>query len=327
MSFKEIVNQEHIVRFLVSSFQGNRVAGAYLFLGKEGVGREKTAKEFAKVLNCPAASSDCCDQCASCAAIEQGTHADVHWYRPIDNVITIAQIRDLEKYIYLKPYELKKKLFIICEAECLGEESSNALLKTLEEPPADSVIILIASLAKALLSTISSRCQKIIFNALDEARVKDMLIAQHGLDPLRAHVISYLAQGSLKNASALLALGDDLLEKRKQILNAFYFKKFALFKMEEFSIEDNALKRKRVGLLLDILLSWFRDLLVVKARLNAPLMNIDKKDDLLRFASSYTREDLSQNIATVANAKYLIAADFNINVKLAIAKMRADLWK
>ena len=327
MSFKEIVNQEHIVRFLVSSHQGNRIAGAYLFLGKEGVGREKTAKEFAKLINCLQGSLDSCDECSSCTAIEGDKHADVHWYRPIGNVITIAQIRDLEKYIYLKPYALRKKVFIICDAENLSEESSNALLKTLEEPPANSVIILISSQAKALLSTIRSRCQKIIFNSLDETRLKDTLIEQHGLTPLRAHFISYLAQGSMKNASALMELGDDLLEKRKQILQALYFKKFAVLKMEEFAIEDNTLKRRGVSLLLDILLSWFRDLLVIKTQLNVPLINMDKKSDLLRFVTSHTQDELTHSITTVANAKYLIAADFNINVKLAISKMRADLWK
>lgn len=327
MSFKEIINQEQVVTFLTAVHQHNRIAGAYLFLGKEGNGREKMAREFAKLINCSTASDDCCDTCSSCITIKEDKHVDVHWYRPVNNAITISQMRDLQKYIYLKPFELKKKVFIVCDAQCLSEESSNALLKTLEEPPQDSIIILISSQAKALLATVRSRCQKIIFNALDEVQVKDILIEHYCLVPARAHLISYLVQGNMKNALAFMDFGDDLLQKRSHILNAVYFKKFAVFKMEEFNIKDNTLKRKRVNLLLDILLAWFRDLLVIKTRLDIPLINMDKKQELLRYVSQYTQEDLTQCISTVANAKYLIAANFNLNVKLAITKMRADLWK
>ena len=144
---------------------------------------------------------------------------------------------------------------------------------------------------------------------------------------MRAHFISYLAQGSLERAFAFIDLKDGLLEKRKHILNAIYFKKFSLFRMEEFNLKDNTQRRKGVSLLLDILLSWFRDLLVIKSSLDTPLINMDKKEDLLRFAPKYTPGDLARNIATVANAKFLVNSDFNINVKLAISKMRADLWR
>jgi len=325
MSFKEIVGQDHIVNFLLSSYKANKLSGAYVFIGKEGTGRAKLAKEFAKLLNCSAGGDDCCDICDSCKKIESEQHADIHWFRPIKGSIVIDQVRELEKYVYYKPYEAKKKLFIICDAQNLTEESSNALLKTLEEPTKDSIIILIANDSAALLPTISSRCQKVIFNALDEAVIKDILIQKYKLPLTHAHFISYLAEGSPGRALEFKDLREDLFEKRNHILNAIYFKKFSLFKMEEFSIKDSSQMREKVTFLLDILLSWFRDLLVVRTGVDTPLINIDKKEELLKFNQQYTVDELTKNIAIVANTRSLVNS--NINVKLAFSKMRADLWR
>ncbi|MBL7197255.1 MAG: DNA polymerase III subunit [Candidatus Omnitrophica bacterium] len=325
MSFKEIVNQDHIINFLLASYRANRFTGSYLFIGKEGTGRVKMAKEFAKLINCKNVIDDCCDECPQCKKINQDVHVDIHWFKPINNSITISQVRELEKYMYLRPYESNKKVFIICDAQYLTAESSNALLKTLEEPTANSVIILIANDAATLLPTISSRCQKIIFNSADESKIKDILIHKHKIPLSQAHFISYLAEGSLDKALSFKDLKNDLFEKRSHILNSIYFKKFSLFRMEEFSIKDNTQKRKSISLLLDILLAWFRDLLFVKIGLKNPLINWDKKEDLFRLNNRYSCEELIKNITTIANTKFLINS--NINVKLAISKMRADIWK
>jgi len=327
MSFKEIINQDHAVRFLSASFGQGRLAGAYLFLGPQGAGREKTAQEFAKLINCQTPSDDCCDECHACRAITDNKHVDVRWVRPINNTITIDQVRELQHAIYLRPYELLRKVFVICDAQCLNEEASNALLKTLEEPPESAVLILIALQTTAVLDTISSRCQKVVFNAVGEERLKQLLQERHQVSADRAHLLSYLTHGNIKDALELAELGDELLQKRAHILNAIYFKKFALFKMEEFSLKDNTERRRRLGFLLDMVLSWLRDLLMIKTNIEAPLINQDKKTELVRSSGHYSSDELMQGIESVASAKNLVSSDTNINVKLAFAKMRADLWK
>ncbi len=325
MSFKEIINQDHIIKFLLASYQADRFAGSYLFIGKEGTGKEKMAKEFAKLINCENVSGECCDECVQCNKIEQEKHVDIHWFRPMNKSISISQIRELERYMYLKPYESDKKVFIICDAQHLTIESSNALLKTLEEPVGDSVIILIVNDTATLLSTISSRCQKILFNSIDEAKIKDLLIHQYKVPLSQAHFISYFSEGSLDKALFFKDIRNDLFEKRGHVLNSIYYEKFSLFRMEEFNIKDNTQKRKSISLLLDMLLAWFRDLLFVRIGLKNPLINWDKKEDLSRLSSRYSPQELINNISTVANTKLLINS--NINVKLAVSKMRADLWK
>lgn len=325
MSFKEIINQDHIIKFFLASYRAHRFAGCYLFIGKEGTGKERMAKEFAKLINCDNVVDGCCDECVQCRKIEQDKYVDVHWFKPINGAITIAQVRELERNMYLKPYESDKKVFIICDAQCLKIESSNALLKTLEEPARDSVIILIVSDAARLLPTITSRCQKILFNSIDESIVKDILVHKYKVPLSQAHFISYLSEGSLDKALSFKDSKDDLFEKRGHILNAVYHRQFSLFRMGEFNVKDNTQKKKSINLLLDMLLSWFRDLLFVKTGIKNPLINWDKKEDLFKLSNRYSCEDLIKNIATIADTKSLINS--NINAKLAISKMRADLWK
>jgi DNA polymerase-3 subunit delta' len=195
----------------------------------------------------------------------------------------------------------------------------------LEEPTKDSLIILLVNDLAGLLPTISSRCQKVIFNALSEKAIKDILIQKYKIPLLQAHFISYLAEGSPGRALEFKDYREDLFEKRSHILNSIYFKNFSLFRMEEFNIKDTTQMRKGISLLLDMLLAWFRDLLVVKTRIDVPLINIDKKEDLLKLNAQYTHDELVRNIAVVSQTRSLINA--NINVKLALSQMRADLWK
>ena len=140
MSLENVIGQDRVLDFIKSSIENSRLANSYLFIGPEGVGKTLVAKEFAKTLNCEKNRLNPCDICSSCLKIEKQIHPDIHWIEKDDSgFIKIDQIRNLEKDISLKPFEARKKFFIIKEANCMTAEASNALLKTLEQPPADSV--------------------------------------------------------------------------------------------------------------------------------------------------------------------------------------------
>ena len=143
-----------------------RIAGAYLFVGPTGVGKETVANHFAKSINCLELDEGACGTCISCRKTADGNHPDTQIVSPSGAWIRIDQIRELQKRIVYRPYEGIRKVAILREAERMNLEAANCLLKTLEEPPAESVLILLTSNLDALIPTIRSRCQIIKFNPL-----------------------------------------------------------------------------------------------------------------------------------------------------------------
>lgn len=172
VAFRDLGVEDTAVRLLERSLAAGRVGHAYLFTGEEPGPLERVARAFAQALLCdrpvrgPAEGTwDGCNDCPACRRIEHGTHPDVHWIRPESKlrVITIDQVRELSREIFLKPHEGKWKVGVIVEADCLNAQAANALLKTLEEPPAQSVLVLLTAQPGRLLDTIVSRCLRVRF--------------------------------------------------------------------------------------------------------------------------------------------------------------------
>jgi len=156
---------------LQRSLESGRLAHAYLFTGNQLEELETLARNLAKTLNCvrperrASAAIDCCDHCLACQKIEHGNHADIHWVRPESKsrIVTIEQMRDLMKEIQLKPTEAQYKVAIVVAADRLRAEAANAFLKTLEEPPANSILILLSTEPQRILETLLSRCLRLNF--------------------------------------------------------------------------------------------------------------------------------------------------------------------
>ena len=173
MSFKQFPEQEQGVQLLQRSLERGRLAHAYLFTGDQLEELEALALTLAKTLNCRepirgrsgAAAIDCCDACLNCRKVEHESHADVHWVRPESRsrIVTVEQMRGLMQEIQLKPTEAEFKVAVIVAADRLNVQAANAFLKTLEEPPARSVIILLSTEPGRLLETILSRCLRLNF--------------------------------------------------------------------------------------------------------------------------------------------------------------------
>ena len=163
MSFSDVKGQDQAVKFLKTAMRNGKLSHAYIFAGPQGGGRSLLARNFAKAVNCEDKESAPCDLCLACKKIDKDIHPDVKWIRKDEKSrqIKIREIRKLEREIILKPYEGKYKVFIIEEAELMNIEAANSFLKTLEEPPQNSLLILIAERPKDLPSTIASRCQVI----------------------------------------------------------------------------------------------------------------------------------------------------------------------
>src|SRR5205814_4184736 len=172
MSFADFPEQQQVVQLLQRSLQRGRLAHAYLFTGGNLSELEAVAQTLAKTLNCQQPrrgesgnALDSCDQCLTCRKINGAIHPDVHWVRPESKsrIITIDQMRDLMAEVHLKPTEARFKVAVIVGADRLNAPAANAFLKTLEEPPARSILILLSAEPQRILETMLSRCLRLSF--------------------------------------------------------------------------------------------------------------------------------------------------------------------
>jgi DNA polymerase-3 subunit delta' len=171
MAFTLFARHAQGVQLLQRSLARGRLGHAYLFAGDNLEELESLARTLAKTLNCQkpvkagGAATDCCDECPSCRKIDGDVHADIHWARPESKsrVVTIDQMREMMREIQLKPTEADFKVAIIAGADRLNPQAANAFLKTLEEPPAKSVLILLSTEPQRILETILSRCLRLNF--------------------------------------------------------------------------------------------------------------------------------------------------------------------
>ena len=318
MSFKDIRGQDRAINILSGHIEHSRLAGTYLFIGPEGVGKKLAARTLAKAVNCLQGEPYSCDSCVSCAKIENNQHPDVHIIASGDAEIKIEQVRQLQKAISLRPYEGKKKVFIIDNAHRLTPEASNALLKILEEPPGESLIILISDKRALLLKTIISRCRILRFSALGREQLQEILKKEYKLDNNTAHYLAYSSEGSL---GAALGLKDTpiIVEKNRVI------DKFLLSRQPGF---DNLpmQNREQVRGYLNILAAWFRDMYLVKIGMpHSEIINFDRRDDLLKVMSHFSFLDLNEILDSIADS--LLRLEQNINIRLLLSNLGGCLWR
>ncbi|RMF09348.1 MAG: DNA polymerase III subunit gamma/tau, partial [Candidatus Neomarinimicrobiota bacterium] len=207
-SFAEMVGQDAITRTLRNAFQQNRVAQAYLFTGPRGVGKTTTARIVAKALNCPESPGNPCNECSTCREIDESRNIDV---LEIDGASNrgIEEIRNLRELIKYAPVNSPYKVFIIDEVHMFTGPAFNALLRTLEEPPAHGKFILATTDVHKVPATIISRCQRFDFNRIAPATIQDrisaILEAEHiKIDVPSLELISHKADGSMRDALSIL---------------------------------------------------------------------------------------------------------------------------
>jgi DNA polymerase-3 subunit delta' len=207
MSLSNVRDQEVAVRLLRNMLSRGRVPNGLLFWGPGGVGKRMAALEFAKAINClDEKCMDSCNECLSCRKIENGNHPDVAFIAPLKKarIIDIETIETMNEMAALRPFESQWRVFIIQEAERMGNPAQNKFLKTLEEPPGKSVFVLISEKPDQLLPTIRSRCQRVRFGALRPETVKDLLQQVRDLPDDLAESIAAVSQGQMSRALDLV---------------------------------------------------------------------------------------------------------------------------
>ena len=265
MSFKDIIGHERPIKLLQRAITNDRVVHSYLFVGNEGVGKKRVALQFAKVLNCLERrpdEADACDRCISCRKIDDGFHPDVLLLEPEGQAIKVDQVRRMQADLAYRPYEGKRRVCILTAADRMAPNMSNILLKTLEEPPLHTVIVLLANSSKAILPTILSRCQQISFNPLPLSLLTRWLREEKGLGELEAHLLACLSEGSPGKA---LRLQEEIPQvRREDILRGWFGTESPSFGEMEGWIESLPSSREGLVLILEVAKTLLRDLVMMK---------------------------------------------------------------
>ncbi|MCI0462185.1 MAG: DNA polymerase III subunit delta' [Gemmataceae bacterium] len=274
MSWQRVRGHEALVQAFTRVVQRGRLAHAYLFTGPPGVGKRLFADELAKALLCegsPEGRLEACDQCHSCAQVAADTHPDfVVASRPEESLeVPIEVVRELCRSFALKSARGRGKVAILDDADDLNDAAANCFLKTLEEPPPRSVLLLIGTSAERQLATIVSRCQVVRFRPLSEKLVAELLHAQGMADAALVERLARLSGGSLGQAQALAepalwGFRRTLLQGLTQPQPDTVALAQAWTQFVEEAGKEAAVQRRRAALVLRLVIDFFRDALCLR---------------------------------------------------------------
>jgi len=289
MKFTTIEGHDRPLAILKRALANRTLAHAYLFSGEPGIGKKMTALALAAAANCSAADRDGgCGECPSCRKVAALTHPDVQMVMPeseneqllatwsskavekASDEIKIDQIRQAQERLTLTPSEGSKKILIVDGAETLNASAQNAFLKTLEEPPGDTLIILITSMPQSLLPTIRSRCQEIGFLPLPRRTLTQALMRRRGLSAEDARFLAALAQGSMGRA---LAMDLEQEKKDREEMRTLWSGLAERRPGEVLALAEALAKdRDRLERLIAIGVEWIRDALVFRVTRDEQLL-------------------------------------------------------
>jgi DNA polymerase-3 subunit delta' len=303
--FGDIIGQKRTVRVLDAHLGSGGLSHAYLFLGREGVGKEHLAKEFARYIICGSKKED---DCPSCTRFKRGIHPDFI-YIDGSNGIKIDQVRGAIEKINLTPSASTKKVLLISNAENIGIEAANALLKTLEEPPADSVILITTKSEKRLPETIVSRAQVLRLSEIPESEIKKELLRNYSKEKVEA-IIS-LSGGSI--GSSIKLLESDEFKKHQENIRDDVQDFLSLDStLERFMIIDKYEKSKKIKEFFDFLAKViFKSLIFDFIEDNPAVLNNGQSR-----LSTERKKTMAEKI--LKNYRNL---DYNVNLRIILEEM------
>jgi len=339
MAWSSILGHDAVVERLRASLVRGRLSHAYLFVGPSGVGKALVAQELAKTLLCASKGDEACDACSACRKVAHGNHPDVAVIRRIQQTakgqrktqIVIDQVREqIQDPIAYKPFEGSHKVFVVEDADRMSEGAQNCLLKTLEEPPPHSLLILLAARLEPFLDTVVSRCQVLRFRPMAADLVERILSASGEVEADAAPVLARLSEGSPGRAISYGA--DGTYETACWLLGELR----TMPPVGEFVVAGELLDRAKAGgtrledareglrpVLALLTLAW-RDLLVRVSGYPADLLAwADASADLLAMADGLSPRQARALVERTIEARNHL--DANANIKLLLEILVLDL--
>ncbi len=313
MTFDQILGHERQKEILRRALANGRVAHAYLFSGPDGIGKRLMAMAMARAIVCLEQRG--CGHCLACRKIDHQNHPDLHILEPDGKSIKIEQIRSFQRELNLKPLEAPRKICMIEEADTMTVGAANALLKTLEEPRGDTLLILLSAQPNRLLETIRSRCQPLPFTRHPNSRIQAELEKQLGIDSSESHVLAALSEGSFKKA-----FGKDrelYLEQRRELLKTLTgLSSGSILPILDFA-EKLAADKTILPDILEIFQAFYRDVLMtLHGRSDEELVNLDLKDKVHRVSGCESVTTVLTKLDALIEVRRQL--DRNVNRQLAM---------
>jgi len=323
--FRYIAGQDQIVKTLQRSLGSERIAHAYLFHGPRGLGKTSMALAMARAVNCDQrwddpTTVDGCGQCDACRRFDTGNYPDFHLVEPVSSSITIDQVRQVKSILSFRSYTSRFKVCILLNCETMRLEAANSLLKVLEEPPRDSILILVSERLQAIPATVISRCQVMRFSPVPEEEIVRLLVSKQGMDQQAARVVAGPADG--RPGWALNAEDQGLLQERDMVINCLIDLKNRS-RSDLLSLAEEWGKSENPAGLVDVIISWFRDVLILRGTGKADLLiNADRYGEIADAARTYTRESLENIISMLQEEIRMLEGSANIRLCLDVLLLR-----
>lgn len=321
LGFKDILGHEQIKEHLQAAVQTGKISHAYILSGEAGMGRKSLANAFALSMLCESGLSDPCLQCHACKQVLSGNHPDLVYVtheKPAS--IGVDDIREqINNTIMVRPYSASHKIYIVDEAEKMTAQAQNALLKTIEEPPAYAVIMLLTINQEAFLPTILSRCVQLKLKPLKDSVVKEYLVKSLKVDEGQADIYTAFARGNLGQAIHLAQSEDfkimydkllHLLKRLKDTDITALLEYIRGFKEDSLDIYG----------CLDFMQMWYRDVLMYKTTKDINLLIFrDEFTEIKNMSTLSGYEGIEKILEAIDKAR--VRLDANVNMELVMELM------
>lgn len=319
MDFTQIVGHQTIINNLKNIIIKNNIGHSYLFEGTKSIGKSMVAEVFAKALLCEKQLGDPCNSCSACVKFDSGNYPDVYINKPDGETFKKEQIDAIQKSINILPYEGQRKIYILEDIDKITKQAQNSFLKTLEEPPQYVTILMTVTNSHSLLPTIISRCQVLKFSPLEQKEIINLLINTYQKSEDEAKIISSFSNGivgkaiDIAQSNEFKDMREELITIIDEIINC---DKVRLLTLREFFNSQ----KEGIEEILDLMVTWFRDVLILKELNNDHFtINKDKISLLSSHSLKLSKRKIYEIIEIINNTKMNIIS--NVNYDLAIEVM------
>jgi DNA polymerase-3 subunit delta' len=327
----DMIGHEWAVGMLKEHVTRDQLRHAYLFTGPLGVGRRTLALRLAQAVNCsePPEPGEPCRTCRNCTQIERMQHPDLTTTQAElrGTILKVEQIRDLQRSLSLKPYQARYRIALLLHFEEANLSAANALLKTLEEPASQVILILTAESVESLLPTIVSRCEVLRLRPLPVALVAEVLERRWEIPTQRAQLLASLSDGR-PGYAVYLHQHQEILDQRQEMLE-IHRRLLANGRVERFAFAEKLTKEHKENLkekmrdLLLVWLSYWRDILMFAAGASVSLANQDRAQEVEKLATGVGVQPAKTMVSALERTlEYL---ECNVNPRLAFEVLMLDM--